>query len=336
MGAEEAQMSKILVTGAGGFLGFEIVKKLLALGHEVVGLQRSQYQKLEDLGVTQVTGSLTDLAAVKKAADGCDAIFHVAAKAGVWGSYDSYYQTNVVGTENVITACRELGIKKLIYTSSPSVTFEGVDEIGVDESVGYAKRYLTAYPETKAIAEKKILCENGQDLRTVALRPHLIWGPNDTNLVPRVVGRFRAGKLKIIGDGKNLVDHTYVTNAADAHIQAYDELCGEGKCGGKAYFISNGEPVEMGVMLNRILEAAGEGPVVKNIPAWLAYIAGVGFEFAYRVLGRKDEPIMTRFVAKQLSTAHYYDLAASRRDFGYNPIVSLDQGMAILANNLRK
>ncbi len=328
-------MSKFLITGAGGFLGYETAKQLVIKGHHVVGLQRSKYEKLEALGVTQVTGSLTDLDAVKKAGQGCDAIFHVAAKAGVWGSYESYYQTNVVGTQNVIAACQDLGISKLIYTSSPSVTFKGADERGVDESVGYAEKYLTPYPQTKAIAEQAVRNANSTKLQTVALRPHLIWGPGDTNLVPRVVSRKRAGKLKIIGDGKNLVDHTYVTNAADAHIQAYEELCGQGRCVGKAYFISNGQPVGMAEMLNRILDAAGEQPVTKHIPVPIAYVAGYILETIYRILGRKDEPIMTRFVAKQLSTAHYYDIAAAKNDFGYDPKINLDQGMALLAQDLK-
>ena len=327
-------MSKFLVTGAGGFLGFEITKKLVAQGHEVVGLQRNSYQKLANLGVTQVTGSLIDLDAVMQATEGCEAIFHVAAKAGVWGSYDSYYQTNVVGTENIINACKAKGINKLIYTSSPSVTFDGADELGVDESVGYAKKYLTHYPQTKAIAERLVLSLNSKMIKTVALRPHLIWGPGDNNLVPRVVNRKRAGKLKIIGSGKNLVDHTYVTNAADAHIQAYTELCGQQKCAGKAYFISNGSPVEMGHMLNKILEAAGEESVDKHISPAVAYIAGCVLETIYKILSKTKEPMMTRFVARQLSTSHYYDISAAINDFGYNPTVSFEIGMANLAKDL--
>ncbi len=329
-------MKKIMVTGAGGFLGFEIVKQLCQLGYEVVGLQRSRYQKLADLGVAQVSTSLTDFEAVKKAMIGCDGVFHVAAKAGVWGSYASYYQANVLGTEHVINAAVACGVKRLVYTSSPSVTFAGVDELGVNESVPYAKKFLAHYPKTKAMAERLILKANSRGLKTVALRPHMIWGPGDTNLVPRVIARKKMGKLKIVGNGQNRVDHTYITNASYAHIQAYDALCEEQRCAGKAYYVSNGEPVAMKEMLNRILEAGGLEPLTKQIPAGLAYGVGCILESVYTLLRIKSEPLMTRFVAKQLTTSHYYDISQARRDFGYAPRVNLDQGMAMLSDSLQR
>ncbi|MBX3177553.1 MAG: NAD-dependent epimerase/dehydratase family protein [Candidatus Hydrogenedentes bacterium] len=321
----------VLVTGGGGFLGGAIVSQLLARGENVRSVARGAYPELEARGVTCVRGDLADPEVAAEAVSGCDAVIHVAAKAGVWGPHDDYYRANVTATRNLLEACREQHIGKLVYTSTPSVTFNGEDESGVDESAPYATRFLCHYAATKARAEQDVLAANSPALATVALRPHLIWGPGDNHLVPRLIARAKAGKVKIVGRGGNLVDATYIDNAAAAHLNALDALAPDAPCAGKAYFISNGEPVAMDVLLNQILAAAGLPPITKKVPAGVAYAAGAAMEAVYNLLGKDEEPIMTRFVARQLATAHWFDISAARRDLGYNPAVSMAEGMERLA-----
>ncbi|HEY4261518.1 MAG TPA: NAD-dependent epimerase/dehydratase family protein, partial [Schlesneria sp.] len=284
---------------------------------------------------------VADAAAVLAAASDCDVVFHVAAKAGVWGTYESYHLANVVGTENVLSACRTHQIPKLVYTSSPSVVFSGSDEAGINESAPYPHSYLTHYPKTKAIAERGVLAANGERLAnggllsTVALRPHLIWGPGDNHLVPRLIERARTGKLRRVGSGKNLVDTVYIDNAAEAHILAAQKLEPGSPVAGKAYFITNGEPVPLWDLINRMLACANLPPVKKHISANAAYMVGAILEAVYKITGRRDEPPMTRFVARQLATAHWFDISAARNDFGYAPAVTIDEGLKRLALWLR-
>jgi len=326
---------KGLVTGGGGFLGLAIVRKLLARGDTVRSYSRSAHAELEALGVECVRGDLADADAVVQAATGCDLIFHVAAKAGVWGPRKEYERTNVEGTRNVVRACGMLSEPRFVYTSTPSVTFIGEDQSGVDESAPYSDEFLCAYPATKAVAERHVLESNSPDLATVALRPHLIWGPGDPHLVPRILERGRAGKLRLLGHNENLVDSVYVENAADAHLLAADRLAPGAAIAGKAYFITNGEPLPLADLLGRILAAGGLPPVTGHIPAGVAYALGAMLEATYRLLGKQDEPPMTRFVARQLSTAHYFNLTAARRDLDYHPAVSMDEGMRLLAESLQ-
>ncbi len=326
---------KALVTGGGGFLGGAIVRMLLDKGDTVRSFSRSSYAELDALGVETVRGDLADSEAVSRAAEGCDTVFHVAAKAGVWGAYDDYYKANVAGTENIIQACGTHGIPKLVYTSTPSVTFKGSED-GVDESEPYAENFLCHYAATKTVAEKAVLAANSDELATVALRPHLIWGPGDTNLVPRIISRAKSGKLFIIGDGSNKVDSTYIDNAAEAHVLASSALEPGAPCAGKAYFITNGEPLTMRDLLNKILAAAELPKANRSIPPRAAYAIGAVMEAVFGIIGIKQEPKITRFVARQLSTAHWYDISAAKRDFGYEPRVSIDEGMKRLAEWLNK
>jgi len=191
------------------------VDRLLARGDTVRSFSRGAYPELDALGVKTVRGDLGDGAAVREAAAGCDIVFHVAAKAGVWGPAREYERANVLGTDHVLAACRTHGIQKLVYTSSPSVAFHGVDQEGNNESEGYPKKFLCHYARTKAIAEHRVRDASGADLATVSLRPHLIWGPRDPHLVPRILDRARAGRLRLLGGGNKLVDSVYIDNAAD-------------------------------------------------------------------------------------------------------------------------
>ena len=270
---------------------------------------------------------LANKEAIVNIAQGCDEIFHVAAKAGVWGSYDSYYQTNVVGTQNILAACKTHSIPKLIYTSTPSVVFSGKDEDGINESIPYAKKHLCHYTQTKAQAEQLVLNANSQLLSTVALRPHLIWGPKDNHLVPRIIARGKAGKIKLVGNQDKLVDSVYIDNAANAHIAASNALNPQATCCGKPYFISNGEPLLMKDLINKILACGNVAPVTKRVNAKVAYGAGAILETIYTVLGKKEEPIMTRFVAKQLACSHWFDINNAKTDLGYAPKVKIDDGM---------
>ncbi len=320
-------MKKALVTGGGGFLGSNIVRLLLDKGVAIRSLQRSYSPDLKNLGVEIICGDISDRTTIINAAEGCDVIFHVAAKAGVWGNYDDYYQTNVTGTKNIVDACQTHNIQKLVYTSSPSVVFTGNSEENINESTPYPDHFLTAYQETKALAEQIVLEANNKLLATIALRPHLIWGPEDPHLVPRIVERARTGRLRLVGKQNNLVDSTYIENAALAHILAAEALAPDTACAGKAYFISNGEPLPMAELINKILTAANLPATTKTIPTQLAYALGIVIEFVYKLFKLKDEPAMTRFIAKQLSCAHWYDLTAAKNDFAYQAKVTIDEGM---------
>lgn len=322
---------KILVTGGGGFLGGAIIRKLVARGDQVRSFTRSAHPWLAEIGVPEVLGNLSDVAVLEEAVAGCDVVIHVAAKAGVWGRQREYVETNVLGTKNVIAACLAQGVSRLVYTSTPSVVHGGASIEGGNESLPYPAHFEADYPATKAEAERAVRTANGPTLATVALRPHLIWGPGDPHLIPRVLSRARAGKLRRIGDQPVRVDVTYVDNAADAHILAADRLAVGSPIAGRAYFISNDEPVELWEFLNRILSAAGLPPVTKVISPWKARMAGTLLERVYRLFRLPTEPAMTRFVASQLSTSHWYDISAAKRDLGYKPMVSVEEGLQRLA-----
>lgn len=327
---------RALVTGGGGFLGGVIVRMLRERGDEVRSFSRGDYPALAALGIEQLRGGLDDREAVSKAVKGCDIVFHVAAKAGIWGSYADFHRANVAGTENIIAACRSNGVGRLLCTSSPSVVFDGGDVEGGDESLPYPTRFEAHYPATKALAEQLVLAANSPELATAALRPHLIWGPGDNHLVPRIVAKGRAGRLRRIGTRPNLVDTVYVDNAARAHLQAADRLFPGSAVAGKAYFISNNEPLPLWEMVNRILAAAGIPPVTRSIPPRLAYAAGCICEGIWGALRLPGEPPMTRFVAHELATSHWFDISAARRDFGYTPEVSIDEGLRRLRQSLQE
>ena len=323
---------KILVTGGGGFLGQALCRGLRARGHEVVSFNRGRYDALDALGVAQVQGDLAARDAVLAAAAGCEAVFHNAAKAGAWGGYRSYFDANVVGTRNVLDACRAHGIGRLVYTSTPSVTHRAthpVAGLGADD-VPYGTDLKAPYAATKLVAEQDVLAANDAALATVALRPRLIWGVGDNQLLPRLVERARAGRLRLVGDGSNLVDTTYIDNAAQAHFDAFEHLAPGAACAGRAYFISNGEPRTMRETVNGLLAAVGAPTVDKTLPFAAAYAIGAVCEGLWHALPLRGEPPMTRFLAEQLVTTHWYDMGPARRDFGYVPAVSFDAGLARL------
>ncbi len=327
---------KALVTGGGGFLGRAIAMQLLERGDNVRSFSRGDYPDLRNLGIDVIRGDIADAENVSKAVKDFDVVFHVAAKPGIWGSYEDYFRPNVIGTENVIAACKEHHVSRLVYTSSPSVVHSGGDVEGIDESTPYSEHFETHYPRTKAIAEQMVLKSNSKTLSTVALRPHLIWGPGDNNLVPRLIDRGKAGRLKRVGNKPHPVDSTYIDNAANAHLLACDLLTPDSIIAGNAYFISQGEPIDISELMNRIIATSGIPPIKNTVSPGLAYSIGWLFEIFYTFLRIKKEPPMTRFLAKQLSTAHWFDIRAARRDLGYIPHVSIEEGLKRLEESLKQ
>jgi nucleoside-diphosphate-sugar epimerase len=313
-----------MVTGGGGFLGRAIVRGLLARGYRVRSLSRRPHSALKDLGVEQVAADIADLPALERACEGMELVFHTAAKPPPWGAYRDYLRTNVTGTQNVIGACRKKKVRMLIHTSTPSVIFNGRDLQGVDESTPYPPRYNAFYPLTKARGEQAVIGAADGELGTIVLRPHQIWGPEDPHFVPRIIARAR--RLRRIGDGRNLVDLTYIDNAAEAHLLAADALKANPALSGRVYFISQGEPVPAWEMVDAILKAAGLGPVRGRVSHRSAWTAGLIFEKIYEWLRLPGEPPMTRFIADALAKAHWFDIGAARRDLGYAPTVTTVEG----------
>jgi nucleoside-diphosphate-sugar epimerase len=320
---------RVLVTGPAGFLGGEIVDQLLSRGDQVVGISRGDYPQLSDKGVDYHRGDLSDALVAGRLVRDVDAVVHTAAVAGVWGPYEGFYRINTQATLNVIDACRQNDIPTLVFTSSPSVTFGGDDQKGVDESAAYPTRWLCAYPQTKALAEQAVLKAHGEGgINTCSLRPHLIWGENDPHLLARVIDRAKSGRLKIVGDAKNLIDTVHVTNAAAAHLDAIDALTSQPQlAGGRSYFIAQDEPVNCWQWISKICEIGGAPAPSRKVPFRAAYAIGAALEAVYRATGRQTEPPMTRFVAAQLAKDHYFDISAAKERLGYTVRLSMDQGL---------
>lgn len=322
------QNKNVLVTGGGGFLGRYIIESLIKQNcHSISSLGRSPQPELADLGVKVFCGNIAVKDQVRKAAKGHDLIFHTAAKAGVWGTFQDFYNTNVKGTENIIAACREYHIPLLINTSSPSVIFAEENIEDCDESIPYPEKYLNFYPQTKAEAEKKVSSATGNELRTVSLRPHLIWGPRDPHILPRLFAKAKARRLMQVGDGKNKVDITYVENAAEAHIKAAEALDEKPEISGKNYFISDGKPLMLWPWINELLSKLAIPEITKQISYKKARTIGAVMETVYKLLYLSGEPPMTRFVAAQLAHSHFFNISAAKNDFGYTPVISDEKAM---------
>jgi len=324
----------ILVTGGGGFLGSHLACRLQEMGHRVSVLGRRRYPSLPE-NIIQIQADLRDPKAVSQACRDQDSVFHAGALPGIWGSKRDFYQTNVVGTRHVIEGCLKHGVRKLVFTSSPSVIYNHTDMENVDESSPYPAHYLSDYPKTKALAEQQVVAANGrQGLLTVCLRPHLIWGPGDPHLVPRIIERAKKGQLVRVGEGTNRVDIIYIDNAVEGHIRAWQALEPGSPVAGKCYFLSDGEPVVLWDWINQLLASLGIIPVTKSISYGMAKNLGRILEGVYRVFGLAGEPRMTRFLAGQLATSHYFDISRARRDFNYEVMVSPEEGMKRLLKSL--
>jgi nucleoside-diphosphate-sugar epimerase len=315
---------KALVTGGGGFLGSRLALALVARGDSVASYSRSVYPELEAKGIRCVQGDLADRDALRRAIRGSDVVFHVAAKAGIFGDAREFWRTNVEGTRNVLAACLAAKVPRLVFTSSPSVCFDGKDHLNAGNDLPHARTFLAAYPRTKAQAERIVLGANGSDgVATCALRPHLIVGPGDPHLLPRLVARARAGKLAIVGDGRNEVSLTGIENAVAAHLAAADRLDPRARHAGKAYFVAQKDPVVLWSWIGDVLERLGVPRPKRRVPLPAAYAAGALLEAWWRMRGLAGEPPMTRFLALELARSHSYDMGPAERDFGYREQVSM-------------
>jgi nucleoside-diphosphate-sugar epimerase len=319
---------RVLVTGGSGLLGRKTVEALAAHGHEVVALQRHR----AELDCAQVLADVCDGDAVATAVAGCDAVVHGAARVGVVGTRDAFHRVNVGGTGYVVSACLRAGVPRLVVVSSPSVGYESVPAVGAAAEAPITPRSDRSwYSESKAESELAGLAANGPALAVTAVRPHAIWGPGDTQLVGRIVERARSGRLFLVGGGTALIDTTYVDNAADALRVAVEQLAPGGELAGRSFVVSNGEPLPVRVLLERICAAAGVPPPTRDLPLWLARgMAGV----AERVWARSrpgSEPPATRFLVDQLALAHWFDPRPFRAATGWRPEVDIDEGMVRLA-----
>ena len=326
---------KVLVTGGGGFIGAELSQRLLELGAEVAVFGRRRYPRLKKQGITCIQGDIRDAAAVLQAAKGKTCLFHVAAKAGIWGSRTEYMGINYQGTEHVLSACTKQKIPVLVYTSTPSVVFNKKDLRGADEKSPYASRPLCAYAESKIKAEQAVLAATSPELRTAAIRPHLVWGPYDTNLIPRLISRGQARQLAIIGTGENFVDITYIDNVVHAHLLAAQNLLTSATASGEAFFIGQEEPVCLWDWINKLFSLLDIPPVIRKIPLSLAYAFGTGSEAIYWALQKTEEPKMTRFLALQLAQSHWFSHEKAKRVLNYSPQVQTDTGLARLVSWLK-
>ncbi len=323
---------KVLVTGGSSLIGARLAAALSERGDEVVVQQRTRSAALAGVDVRQELGDIRDLDVVARAATGCDAIVHLAAKVGVVGDWEDYRTINVDGTDNVIAAARRHGIGRVVHVSSPSVAHGGEPIVGGAAEAPVLGRRHAWYPESKAMAEIEALAASDGDLGVVAIRPHLVWGPGDTQLVGRIVERAAAGRLALVGGGRALVDTTYIDNAVGALIAALDAIAPDAPCAGRAYVVSNGEPRMIRELVEGICRAAGVPFAPRTVSLRVGRSIGAVVERAWPMLGRSDEPPLTQFLAEQLGTAHWFDPRPARDDLGWSPQVSIDEGLARLAD----
>lgn len=324
---------RYIITGGGGFVGSAIARKLIERGDEVISIARGDYPELRSIGVkTERVDLGSPIDSWKGLFEGVTGVFHTAAKVQLWGPYQEFFLANVVGTRNVVECCRFAKVRALVFTSSPSVIADGTQLRGVDEGYPYPRTHHAHYPATKAQSEREVLAADSTgDLRTVALRPHLIWGKNDTNLIPTILERAKSGKLIQVGDGKNTVDLTYIDDCVQAHIKVMEALLQNPEAvGGKAYFISQGDPVSLWKWIADVLERHGVGPVKKSLPYPVAYsIACIaeGVAKLKGMLGFQSEPLLTRLLVSEMATDHYFSIARAKRDFGFEPTYSIAEAM---------
>jgi 2-alkyl-3-oxoalkanoate reductase len=318
-------LGTVLVTGASGMLGSAVARRLVEDGWDVRTLQR-RASGVE--GAVDVRGSVTDREAVTRAVDGLAAVVHLAAKVDIVGPEAEYRAVNVEGTRTVLDAARTAGATRTVFVSSPSVAHTGDSLVGAGAGAAEPESARGPYARTKAAAEQLALAADQPGFRVLAVRPHVVWGPGDTQLVGRIVERARAGRLPVLGSGAPLIDTTYVDNAVDALVAA---LVAPDAAYGQAYVVTNGEPRPVRELIDAICTACGVPVPRRRVPAALARAAGAGLDAVWARLPLPGEPPLTRFVAEQLSTAHWFDQRRTREALAWEPRVSLDEGIARLA-----
>lgn len=325
-------MNNILVTGGGGFIGFALIRRLVKLGYNVSSFSRNTYVEHKTIGIKTFQGDISNFSEIEQACMGMDTVFHVAAKVGIWGSYKDYYKTNVTGTKNVIEASQKCGIRRLIFTSSASVVFDGTDMEGADESIAYPNKHLSNYTATKAMAEHLVLQANSEKLKTISLRPHLVWGPGDTQLKSKIIERAKSGRLRKVGRKTYFTDTTFIENFIDAQILAFLQLKENPLVSGRAFFITNGEPVRIWDFINELIKSAGYPAVEKTVPIKVALFAAWLNEKTH--FNKNTAPFITRFVIYEMCSHHWFDISAARKMLGYSPMINFNEGMKLL--NLSK
>ena len=312
-----------------------LIKRLIANGHRVTSFSRREYPLHWALGISSIQADIRDPEAIEKACKGKDIVFHLAAKVGIWGRYEDYESTNVTGTFNVIKACRKQGVGRIVFTSSSSVVFGGSDLEGIDESYPYPENHGSHYASTKAMSERLIIEANSEKLKTISLRPHLVWGPYDSHLIPAILKRAGTGKLRRIGDQEHFIDTTYIDNMIDALMLAADALESNPEAAGKILFITNGEPARVWDFVNSIIQIAGHQPVQKKIPERMALFAAGTSEWFHKLFRIKSEPFITRYAIRELCTNHWFDISKAREVLGYDPGVSYADGFKYLKDYLK-
>uniref|UniRef100_UPI00321708D6 NAD-dependent epimerase/dehydratase family protein n=1 Tax=uncultured Draconibacterium sp. TaxID=1573823 RepID=UPI00321708D6 len=334
MGAGKNKI-KVLVTGGGGFVGMALVRRLTDSGYDVTSFSRNIYKEHTQLGVKSIQGDITDAVSIKKACEGIDVVFHVAAKVGIWGNKNDFYKVNVTGTENVINACRAEGVKQLIFTSSASVVFGGSDLLNADETLAYPNKPVSFYTSTKAAAEQLVLEANSNDLKTISLRPHLIWGPGDTQLIPKILRRIKSGRFRKIGAEDVLIDTVYIDNLIDAQLLALAKI-ESNEVNGKAFFITNGKPIFVWRFINSVAEAVGLPPVTKRVPKFVVWLFAWLLESIHKLFHLQQEPYITRFVLQELCTNHWFNISGAKRLLGYSPKIGFEEGIRNFKDSLNK
>lgn len=323
---------KILVTGASSLIGQGVTRSLVERGDAVVAFQRGPLDELDGVaGVSVRRGDVADASAIDEATQGCDAVIHLAAKVGVVGTREAFERTNVAGTVNALDAARRAGVRRFVHVSSPSVAHDGTPIVGGVADAALTSHGTAWYPATKAVAEHRALAADGGDLGVVVVRPHLVWGPGDTQLVGRIVERAASGRLALVGGGRALVDTTYVDNAVSALVAALDAVEPGARCAGRPYVIANGEPRPIRELVEGICRAAGVRFAPRDVSLSAARVVGGVVDRVWPRLGRTDEPPLTRFLADQLGTAHWFDPRPARDDLGWEPTVTIDEGLGRLA-----
>ena len=320
----------VLVTGAGGFLGGRVAALLSQAGYKVRVLLRPKLGRRPPPGAEVAAGDLKDVSSLEAAMRGAKAVIHCAGSSGVWGDLSGYVETNAMGTANVIAAARREGVGHLVHTSTPSVVHSGGFLEGVDESAPYSFDPSQPYAYSKMLAERLALSANCGSFKTVALRPHLIWGPGDPHLLPRLLERARRGRLFLFSGGPFIVDATYIDNAAQAHVLALQKLEAGAPVSGEAFFIAQGEPMELNVLINRLLKASGAPLARRRINPKLGLFAARMTEGYWNLAKRSGEPPMTVFAVRQMSTSHWYDLSKAKTLLGYSPKITTAEGLKIL------
>lgn len=312
------------VTGGSGFIGTHLLERLDSRGDQVRALARSDDSAgtVEAFGATPVRGDLRDTEAMAAGMEGCEVVFHLAALADRWGPRQAFVDTNVRGTENVLEAARTAGVDRLVHTSTEAVLADGDPLRDVDETVPYPDDHVGYYPETKAMAERRVLAADGDSLTTVAVRPRFVWGPRDETLLPEFVDAIESGGFAWFDGGHYLTSTTHVRNAVEGHL-----LAAERGIGGAAYFVTDGRPVEFRTFITALVETRGVTPPDRSVPTWLARPGARLLESVWRLLDREEPPPLDRQTLALMGHEMTVDDSKARDDLGYEPVITREAGL---------